>query len=157
MPRITSFTTKKKSSGPDYIGLVNFLVKPFLEYPNSLSVDCEQLNQSQRVWIRIAFEDTDKGRVYGRGGRNIQAVRNVLQTTAALSEQVIYLDIYGESEDPHTRGFYLSRERDFQDRRDFKSVLKKRENPAYLDSSKYSKPSLRFRRSRSRSRFNLDG
>ena len=79
---------------PDYAGLVLFLIQPFLESPNSLSVDCE-ISNTARVWIRVAFEGEDKGRVFGRGGRNIQAIRTVIAAAAALAGHSVYLDIYG--------------------------------------------------------------
>lgn len=43
----------------------------------------------------MAFDDPDKGRVYGRGGRNIQAIRTVLEAAAQTAGESIYLDIYG--------------------------------------------------------------
>lgn len=80
---------------PDYVGLVSFLVKPFLESPESLRVDCEVSTGKPRVWIRLAFDASDKGRVFGRGGRNIQAIRTLLTTAAQAVGQVAYLDVYG--------------------------------------------------------------
>ena len=97
-PERKNSSVKAQNSRPDYAELVKFLVQPFLESPESLSVDCEQLNDKQRVWIRLAFEGADKGRVYGRGGRNIQAVRVVLDTAAKLAGQSVYLDIYESQE-----------------------------------------------------------
>ncbi len=81
-------------SEPDYDGLVRFLIEPLLESPGLLSFDCENIASTKRVWIRLAFEDNDKGKVYGRGGRNIQAVRNVLQTAAQMAGETLYLEIY---------------------------------------------------------------
>lgn len=72
-------------------------MQPFLEFPESLSVDCEISQTLRRVWIRIAFESTDKGKVFGRGGRNIQAIRTVIAAAAQLSQQSVYLDIYGNT------------------------------------------------------------
>ncbi|MEB3218406.1 MAG: KH domain-containing protein [Nostocales cyanobacterium 94392] len=83
---------------PDYIGLVKFLIQPFLESPESLSVDCEISGSSKRVWIRIAFDSADKGKVFGRGGRNIQAIRTVISAAAQAAGQSAYLDIYGSNE-----------------------------------------------------------
>ncbi|MCL1465231.1 KH domain-containing protein [Argonema galeatum A003/A1] len=80
---------------PDYGGLVKFLVQPFLESQESLKVDCEISASSPRVWIRVAFEGEDKGRVFGRGARNIQAIRTALEAAARASGQSVYLDIYG--------------------------------------------------------------
>jgi predicted RNA-binding protein YlqC (UPF0109 family) len=151
MPRIASVSTKTKPAGPDYAGLVNFLIKPFLEAPDSLIIDCEQLNQKQRVWVRVAFAETDKGRVYGRGGRNIQGIRTVLQTTATLAGQLLYLDIYGEPETQVNRAFYPNREP--QDNRGFRPDMRRRGAfRSDRDSSSYSKPpTTRFRRTRPRS------
>ncbi len=74
--------------------MVRFLVEPFLETPESLRVDCEHSGPQHKIWIRLAFEAEDKGRVYGRGGRNIQAIRTVLSAIASTAGDSIYLDIY---------------------------------------------------------------
>lgn len=85
----------KKTPRPDYGGLVRFLVEPLLETPESLRVDCELLTGVPKVWIRMAFEDPEKGRVFGRGGRNMHAVRTILEAAAKDAGEAIYLDIYG--------------------------------------------------------------
>ena len=51
----------------------------------------------KRAWIRIAFESSDKGKVFGRGGRNIQAIRTVIAAAAQAAGQSVYLDIYGST------------------------------------------------------------
>ena len=79
---------------PDYASLVRFLVEPFLETPDSLKVDSETSSRS-RVWVRLAFEGTDKGRVFGRGGRNIQAIRSVLEGVAKAAGHTALLDVFG--------------------------------------------------------------
>lgn len=89
--------TKLRTASPDYVRLVNFLVQPFLESPQSLSVDCEISHILKRVWIRIAFDSSDKGKVFGRGGRNIQAIRTVIAAAAETAGQSVYLDIYGSN------------------------------------------------------------
>ena len=91
------FEMKSLAASPNYIGLVKFLIQPFLESLDSLSVDCEMSHTLKRAWIRIAFEGTDKGKVFGRGGRNIQAIRTVLAAAAEVAGQSVYLDIYGGS------------------------------------------------------------
>lgn len=85
------------NSGPDYVGLVKFLIHPFLESPESLRIDCELSQTLQKIWIRVAFDSADKGKVFGRGGRNIQAIRTVITAAAATAEQSVYLDIYGSN------------------------------------------------------------
>ncbi|MBM0740867.1 KH domain-containing protein [Phormidium sp. CLA17] len=80
---------------PDYESLIRFLVQPFLESPDALRLDCETSPNKTKVWVRLAFEGVDKGRVFGRGGRNIQAIRIVLSAIAQLAGQSIHLDVYG--------------------------------------------------------------
>lgn len=80
---------------PNFETLVRFLVQPFLETPDALKLDCEVSPNRPKVWVRLAFEGADKGRVFGRGGRNIQAIRTVLDAIAKLSGYSIHLDVYG--------------------------------------------------------------
>lgn len=95
-PVLKSSSFSKQDSSPDYVGLIKFLLEPFLESPTALKIDCEKSNANERVWIRLAFEGADKGRVYGRGGRNIQAIRTVMQAVAQTAGQFVHLDIYEE-------------------------------------------------------------
>lgn len=80
----------------DYSVLVRFLVEPFLEASNTLSVDCES-NSSGKVWIRLAFSGEDKGRVFGRGGRTIQAIRTVLEMAGKAANQSVYVEVFNEN------------------------------------------------------------
>lgn len=89
-----TLSSSRQNTSPDYAGLVRFLVEPFLESPQRLSIDCERSHANERVWIRLAFEGTEKGRVFGRGGRNIQAIRTVIQSAAQAAGQSVHLDIY---------------------------------------------------------------
>lgn len=84
---------------PDYAQLVRFLMEPLLDSPESLSVNCEFVNQGKRVWVRVAFDPADRGRLFGRGGRNIQAIRTVLKAATPGSDCSVYLDIYGPGEE----------------------------------------------------------
>ncbi|QOV21457.1 KH domain-containing protein [Anabaenopsis elenkinii] len=88
---------KSLNASPNYVGLVRFLMQPFLESPESLSIDCETSHGLKRVWIRIAFDSKDKGKVFGRGGRNIQAMRTVIAAAAEVAGQSVYLDMYGSN------------------------------------------------------------
>jgi predicted RNA-binding protein YlqC (UPF0109 family) len=94
-------SAQSRSMQPDYVQLTRFLIQPFLESPESLKVDCEGSSGRPRVWIRLAFDSTDKGRVFGRGGRNIQAIRTVLEAAAQLAGQVAHLEIFGGEPSTH--------------------------------------------------------
>jgi uncharacterized protein len=82
----------------DFSALVRFLVEPFLDSPDTLRIDCEENAVQAKVWIRIAFKGDERGKVFGRGGRNIQAIRTIVRATAALSGWSAYVDVYGTSE-----------------------------------------------------------
>lgn len=88
---------------PDFVGLVRFLIGPFLESTDALRIDCEPMPARTKVWIRVAFNEDDRGRVFGRGGRNIQAIRAVVEATAKLVGWTAHLDVYGEP-DHHSSG-----------------------------------------------------
>ena len=72
-------------------------MQPFLDSPESLSIDCEMSNTLNRAWSRVAFECSDNGKFFGRGGRNIQAIRTVIAAAAQTAGHSVYLDIYGSS------------------------------------------------------------
>ncbi|MEN9216253.1 MAG: KH domain-containing protein [Gloeomargarita sp. HHBFW_bins_162] len=80
---------------PDYEGLVRYLLTPMLSHPEQLRLHQEVLGGG--VWVRLALAESDRGRVLGRGGRTLQAIRTVLQAAAQLAGQNCHLDIYGLS------------------------------------------------------------
>lgn len=96
-PSQTSKVLAHTQAAPDYNKLVRFLIQPFLENPDTLSVDCELSQGTGKVWIRVAFESEDKGRVFGRGGRNIQAIRTSVAAAATLAGHSAHVDIYGSA------------------------------------------------------------
>jgi predicted RNA-binding protein YlqC (UPF0109 family) len=103
MPDPSPSTPSSVSPMLNYEALLRFLIEPFLEQPSSLSIDCEYASTSNRVWLRVAFDEADRGRVFGRGGRNIQAIRTVLRVAAQSVQQVAHLDVYGLSTDDAPR------------------------------------------------------
>ena len=104
MPRESEQSTNQEVSSPNYAGLVEFLLKPFLEESESLHINCEALSSTNKVWLRVAFDTADKGKVFGRGGRNIQAIRTILQTAAVNANQSLHLDIYNSDRDSSRSG-----------------------------------------------------
>lgn len=101
------------TANPDYIALVHFLVEPFLVSPEGLKLDYETAQGGSRVWLRLALEGEDKGRLFGRWGKNIQAIRTLLQMVAAQAGQSLHLEVYGEpkEEQRSEKRYAESRER----------------------------------------------
>lgn len=92
-------SANQTANSPDYVKLVRFLIEPFLEDSRSLYINSEVIKEKKKVWLRVAFEDSDRGKVFGRGGRNIQAIRTILNTTAAVNQESIFLDIYTDEKE----------------------------------------------------------
>jgi len=81
----------------DYEALARFLMEPFLDKPEALKFHVESLAGGKKLWLRAAFdEDEDKGRVFGRGGRNIKAVRQAIMAAGKLEEMTVNLNVFGE-------------------------------------------------------------
>jgi uncharacterized protein len=94
----------QQTASPDYLGLVKFLLQPLLDESESLSLDCEKLNNNQKVWIRLALTGEDTGKVFGRGMRNINAMKTILQTAAIAAGQSVHLDLYGSHQKTSSHG-----------------------------------------------------
>ncbi len=99
MPKKTQMSVNPKAHNPDYAQLVRFLIEPFLEDSRSLYINSEVIKDKKKVWLRVAFENSDRGKVFGRGGRNIQAIRTILNTAAAASQESVFLDIYSDEKE----------------------------------------------------------
>ncbi len=96
MPNKTEVSGDHLAGRPDYEQLARFLIEPFLEDPQTLSINSEINLNKKKIWLRIAFARGDRGKVFGRGGRNIQAIRTTIQTAAVAHNESVFLDIYSE-------------------------------------------------------------
>lgn len=79
----------------DYLALMHFLLDPLVDDPQALKIDQELLRGGSRILIRVALEGHDRGRILGRGGRNVNAVRQVVQAAGHLGAQDIHLEFFG--------------------------------------------------------------
>ncbi len=87
----------------DYAELVRFLVTPFLEEPDKLSIHCETYANG-KIWVRLAFADADKGHVFGRNGRTIQSMRTLVTAAGKLADQPVHLEVFGSQPARESRG-----------------------------------------------------
>ena len=96
MPNKTESFADQADTSPDYERLARFLIEPFLDDPKSLYINSEVVNDRKKIWLRVAFDNDDLGKVFGRGGRNIQAIRNTIKTAGAVNQEVVFLDVYSD-------------------------------------------------------------
>jgi uncharacterized protein len=78
-------------------------MEPLLANPEVLKVDCETNAKGDRIWIRVAFDTTEKGRIFGRNGRTIQAIRTLLTNAGHSHDQVVRFDVFDPDADPNDK------------------------------------------------------
>lgn len=74
-----------------YQELVEFIVKSIVDEPDAVQVKEIENRHSVMIEIRVASDDT--GRVIGKGGRVINAIRTVVQAQNSDSNKRISLEI----------------------------------------------------------------
>ncbi len=132
-------------SSPNYVELTRFLMEPLLDSPEHLKVSTEVLGGGSKVWVRVALsEEADRGRFFGRGGRNIQAVRNILKAAGDNAEQKVTLEVFGAGPEQEDRG-RGDRGRGRERRRDEPSSYSSSQ-PAGESRSDRPKPKLKLRK-----------
>ncbi|MGL5036094.1 MAG: KH domain-containing protein [Microcystaceae cyanobacterium] len=129
------------AASPHYTELLSFLLKPFLAPTDSVVVHSEQVNPQTRIWLRVAVNSEDKGRVFGRGGRNLQSIRTVLETAAAVRGQHIFLDVFDMEVEPlaGSSGYPPRRRRTYgESTGDTDRLQRRRSRPVYAADSRYT-------------------
>lgn len=71
--------------------LVEFLAKSLVEKPDEVVVESKESEKTVLVELKVASEDL--GRVIGKDGHTINAIRLVLQTAAASYDKKVRLDL----------------------------------------------------------------
>lgn len=102
LPESSPPETDNNASLLDYEALTRFLLEPLLDQPEELKISSEAPAQSSKVWVRISLGNAERGRVFGRGGRNIRAIRTIVRAAGKNVGQNVSLDIVGgEGQESH--------------------------------------------------------
>jgi uncharacterized protein len=72
--------------------LVEYLARALVDHPDSVSVESYEEDDETLVFELSVAED-DVGKVIGRGGRTVNALRCVLRACAAKQEKRVLLDV----------------------------------------------------------------
>lgn len=75
----------------DYTGLVSYIVKAIVSKPEAVKVAMVEGERTHRVELTLAAEDV--GKVIGRGGRNIDAIRSVVRAAALKNHERVMVEI----------------------------------------------------------------
>lgn len=74
-----------------YAELVEYVVKSLVDDPESVAV--EESRESGQVVLELRVAEPDMGRVIGKSGRVINAIRSIVQIAAAKKGERVSLEI----------------------------------------------------------------
>src|SRR5258708_4264861 len=82
----------------DYVDLVEYIVKNIVDHPDAVVGEAVQgRGRSEPVEIRL--DAGDVGRVIGKGGRNIEAIRSLVKASAIKEHQRVNVEVIAEDEE----------------------------------------------------------
>ncbi len=76
--------------------LVEFVVKSLVDHPEEVSV--YEISDRQGTVLELSVAASDMGRVIGKSGRVINAIRSLLQVAAAKQGQHVSLELLESDE-----------------------------------------------------------
>ena len=69
------------------------LAKGLVEYPDSVRVDVDEINDDGIIVYHLHVADEDMGRVIGKQGRIAKAIRTVMRAAAARNNSKVSVEI----------------------------------------------------------------
>lgn len=80
-------------TGADTEALVRYLVESLVDEPESVVIDVTESDTS--VMYRITLDSGDVGKVIGRGGRIIKAIRTLVRAAGSTGDRSVEVDVVG--------------------------------------------------------------
>lgn len=76
----------------DIVGLVESLVRPLIEYPDELQITSSE-SEDGTVLVEMRVNEEDAGKVIGRQGRVIKAVRTLARAAASRTGTPVEVEL----------------------------------------------------------------
>lgn len=70
---------------------LRFVIAKLVDYPDEVVI--ARAEEGDRIIFRVAMRKSDVGRIIGKGGHTIQAIRSLLQASAQKHGQKVSLEI----------------------------------------------------------------
>lgn len=80
-------------SGAHTEELVRYLIESLVEHPDAVSI--ERSEESDTVRFEVSLEGEDVGKVIGRGGRIIKAIRTLARAAGSAEGLQVDVDVLG--------------------------------------------------------------
>lgn len=76
----------------DVAGLVNSVVEPLVEYPDDLEITSNEADDGT-ILVEIRVHEDDAGKVIGRQGRVIKAIRTLARAAASRTDTHVEVEL----------------------------------------------------------------
>jgi predicted RNA-binding protein YlqC (UPF0109 family) len=83
----------------DYAGLVEYIVRNIVDHPDAVVVEAHA-GRGRSQTIEISLDAEDVGRVIGKGGRNIEAIRAVVKAAAIKDHERVNVEVLADDLPP---------------------------------------------------------
>lgn len=80
-------------TGADTEGLVRYLVESLVDVPEAVEIAVTQTEET--IAFQITLDPTDVGKVIGRGGRIIKAIRTLARAAGSTDNRQVEVDVVG--------------------------------------------------------------
>jgi predicted RNA-binding protein YlqC (UPF0109 family) len=81
----------------DYVDLVDYIVKNIVDHPEAVVVEAVQ-GRGRSETLEIRLDPGDVGRVIGKGGRNIEAIRSLVKASAIKEHHRVNVEVIADDE-----------------------------------------------------------
>lgn len=81
----------------DYVSLVRLIAEQMVEDPSAVSV--ESYPHGEDTVVSVSVAEGDMGRMVGKRGRNIGAIRTVVRAAGTRNHERVYVEIPDDEED----------------------------------------------------------
>ena len=80
-------------SGADTEALVRYLVESLVDVPEAVKISVTQNDDS--ISFMVELDPSDVGKVIGRGGRTIKAIRTLARAAGSTENRQVEVDVVG--------------------------------------------------------------
>lgn len=78
----------------DIVGLVESVVRPLVEFPDELHIESKD-GEDGSILIELQVNEEDAGKVIGRQGRVIKAIRTLARAAASRTDAHVEVELIG--------------------------------------------------------------
>ncbi len=86
----------------DYKALVEFVARQIAEKPDEVQVNAFERGHGT-IAIKVKMADEDMGRLIGKAGRNIEALRTLVRVASLRERKRVFVDMATSREERHRR------------------------------------------------------